>query len=216
MKNRLKYALNATEVKKIVLDKEGLIKVDNRVRRDVSFPCGIMDVLSIDKTGEFFRILYDVKGRFQAHKIDANEATYKLCKVVKKATGKNKVPYIVTHDGRTIRYQHPEIKINDTIKLSLETGEIEDWYKFEQGNSIAVIGGSSKGRIGTISHFEKNPGEFNVTHIIDPTGKKMATRYSNVMVIGHGKKPAITLYKDKGIKLSIVQEKKAKGNFMEH
>lgn len=206
--------MNATEVKKIVLDKEGLVKVDNRVRRDVSFPCGIMDVLSIEKTGEFFRILIDVKGRFQAHRIDAHEARYKLCKVVKKAIGKNKVPYIVTHDGRTIRFQHPDIKMNDTIKYSLETGEIEDWYKFDQGNLCVITGGKNKGRVGTISHFERNPGQFNVTHILDTTGKKMATRYDNVMVIGTGKKPAISLYKDKGVKLSIIAEKKAKGKFM--
>lgn len=126
--------MNATEVKKIVLDKEGLIKIDNRVRRDPNFPCGVMDVVAIEKTGEFFRILFDVKGRFQAHKIDAKEATFKLCRIVKKSVGKNKIPYCVTHDGRTLRYQHPDIHVNDTVKLSLETGEIMEWYKLQQGN----------------------------------------------------------------------------------
>jgi small subunit ribosomal protein S4e len=47
-----------------VRDKEGLIKVDNKIRRDPRFPLGIMDVVSIEKTGENFRILYDVKGRY--------------------------------------------------------------------------------------------------------------------------------------------------------
>ena len=32
--------------------------------------------------------------------------------------GKNKIPYIVTHDGRTIRYPHPDIKRHDTVKVS--------------------------------------------------------------------------------------------------
>lgn len=103
---------------KIVKDKEGLIKVDNKIRRDPRFPLGIMDVVSIEKTGENFRILYDVKGRYQAHKIDEKEAQFKLCKVTKKAMGINKVPYIVTNDGRTIRYPHPDIKKNDTIKVN--------------------------------------------------------------------------------------------------
>jgi len=78
MKNRLRYCMNAVEVKKIVLDKSGQVKIDNKVRRDCRFPCGIMDVITIEKTGEFFRILFDVKGRFQPHKIDAKEATFKL------------------------------------------------------------------------------------------------------------------------------------------
>jgi small subunit ribosomal protein S4e len=215
LKNRLRYCMNATEVKKIVLDKSGNIKIDNKVRRDCNFPCGIMDVVSIEKTGEFFRILLDVKGRFQPHKIDAKEATFKLCKVVKKAIGKNKVPYCVTNDGRTLRYQHPEIKVNDTLKLSLETGEILEWYKYEQGNVAIVIGGTNKGRVGAISRIERHDASFNIVHLADGKGKKFATRVGNMMVIGRGKRPAITLFKDKGIKRGIIEEKKMNGQFTE-
>jgi len=64
LKNRLKYALFAKDVFAIVRDKEGMVKVDNKIRRDPRFPLGIMDVLKLDKTGEHFRILYDVKGRY--------------------------------------------------------------------------------------------------------------------------------------------------------
>jgi small subunit ribosomal protein S4e len=32
------------------------------------------DVVSIEKTKENFRLLYDTKGRFILHRIDANEA----------------------------------------------------------------------------------------------------------------------------------------------
>jgi small subunit ribosomal protein S4e len=79
LRNRLHYAFTRQEAIKIVRDKEGLIKVDNKIRRDPRFPLGIMDVISIAKTGENFRILFDTKGRYQAHKIDAKEATFKLC-----------------------------------------------------------------------------------------------------------------------------------------
>lgn len=68
-----------------------------------------MDVLTIVKTGENFRLLYDEKGRFTLVKINNTEARFKLCKVVKKAVGPNKIPYIVTHDARTIRFAHPDI-----------------------------------------------------------------------------------------------------------
>jgi small subunit ribosomal protein S4e len=70
LRNRLKYALSGKDVFSIVRDKEGMIKIDGKVRRDPRFPLGIMDVVTIDKTGENFRILYDTKGRYQAHKID--------------------------------------------------------------------------------------------------------------------------------------------------
>ena len=122
--------MNATEVYKIVKDKEGLIKIDHKIRREPHYPCGFMDVVSIEKTGENFRLLFDVKGRYQAHKIDESEANFKLCKVIKVAIGPNKVPYVVTHDGRTLRFPHPSIKKNDSIKLNLKTGEIEQFLKF--------------------------------------------------------------------------------------
>jgi len=48
----------------ILKDKEENVKVDGKTRRDDGFPLGVMDVLSIEKTGENFRILYDCKGRF--------------------------------------------------------------------------------------------------------------------------------------------------------
>ena len=118
LRNRLKYALNGQEAKVICRDKSGNIKVDSRIRRDPRFPLGFMDVVSIGKTGENFRLLYDIKGRFMPVRIDTKESGFKLCKVIKKVLGKNKIPYIVTHDGRTIRYPHPDVKKNDTIKVS--------------------------------------------------------------------------------------------------
>jgi hypothetical protein len=39
------------------------------------------------------------------------EAAYKLLKVVRQQFGKGGVPYIATHDGRTIRYPDPDIKV---------------------------------------------------------------------------------------------------------
>lgn len=117
LRNRLRYALTRQEAIKISRDKEGLIKVDGKIRRDPRFPLGMMDVVTIEKTNEHFRILYDVKGRFQAHKIDAKEASFKLCAIKRKAMGKNRIPYVVTHDGRTLRYPHPDVKKHDSVKV---------------------------------------------------------------------------------------------------
>ena len=212
LKDRLRYALTASEVKKIVRDKDGLIKVDNRIRRDATFPCGFMDVISCDKTGEHFRLLHDVKGRYQTLKIEAEEATFKLCKVIKKAIGPNNAPYIVTHDGRTIRYPHPDIDLNDTIKFNLETNQIDLWYKFEQGATVYLFGGKNIGRIGTIQHVSKHDAGFDIVHIkdADKTHKPFATRQQNVFVIGEGRKAGISLPKGRGIRHDIITERNLK------
>lgn len=56
--------------------------------------------------------VYDTKGRFVVHRISKEEASYKLCKVRNMKESKGGVPVIMTHDGRTIRYPDPEVKVS--------------------------------------------------------------------------------------------------------
>lgn len=95
----LKYALNNRETTAIVMQR--LIKIDHKVRTDITYPTGFMDVISIEKTGENFRLVYDTKGRFAIHRISSEEAEYKLGKVKRVQLGKGGIPYLVTHDART-------------------------------------------------------------------------------------------------------------------
>ena len=66
---------------------------------------------------EQFRVVYDSKGRFVVHRISKEEAAYKLCKVRRLAFGKGGIPHIGTHDGRTIRYPDPEIKVGAGFRV---------------------------------------------------------------------------------------------------
>lgn len=59
----------------IMKDKEGNVKIDQKVKTDPKYPAGVMDVLSLPKTDEHFRVLYDVKGRFVLKKISEEEAS---------------------------------------------------------------------------------------------------------------------------------------------
>lgn len=96
-------------------------------------------MVTIEKTGEFFRLIYDVKGRFTIHRITAEEAKYKLCKVKKVSVGPKNVPFIVTHDGRTIRYHDPLVKVNDSIQLDIATGKMTDFIKFDNGELLNEV-----------------------------------------------------------------------------
>ncbi|KAK9317802.1 ribosomal family S4e-domain-containing protein [Lipomyces starkeyi] len=205
LRNRLKYALNGREVKAILHQR--LVKVDGKVRTDSTYPAGFMDVITLEKTGEHFRLVYDVKGRFTIHRITEEEASYKLGKVKRVQLGKKGIPYLVTHDGRTIRYPDPLIKVNDTVKIDIETGKIQSFVKFDTGNLAVVTGGRNIGRVGVITHRERHEGGFDIVHIKDSLDNTFATRLSNVFVIGEGNKPLISLPKGKGIKLTIAEER---------
>jgi len=205
IRNRLKYALTYDEAKKIM--KQRLIRVDGKVRTDMTYPAGFMDVISIEKTGEFFRLIYDVKGRYTVHRIGKQEAEYKLCKVRKVLMGQKGVPQLVTHDGRTIRYPDPGIHANDTVKVNIASGKIDDYVKWDSGNLCMVTGGHNLGRVGLITHRERHPGGFDIVHVKDSNGHSFATRLNNIFIIGKGNKAWISLPAGKGVKLSIAEER---------
>jgi len=208
LRNRLKYALTRNEVTKIVMQR--LIKVDGKVRTDATYPSGFMDVISIEKTGENFRLLYDTKGRFVLNPVSTEEAKYKLCKVRRVQLGAKGIPFVGLHDGRTIRYPDPLIKVNDTVKVDLETGKITDFVKFDVGNLVVVTGGHNLGRIGVIVTRERHPGSFDIVHIKDAAGNAFATRLGNCFIIGKsdGKttKALVSLPRGKGVRKTILEE----------
>lgn len=222
LRNRLKYSLTRRETQSIV--KRRFVKVDGKVRTELNYPAGFMDVVSIEKAGKTFRILYDTKGHFVLHKINDVEASFKLCRVTKigkakkGAIGRNPlvhgadaaIPYVTTHDARTIRFADPAIKVNDTVKVDLATGKVVGHIKFEVGNTIMITRGHNVGRVGVITGTDRHPGSFDIVHVKDQAGNSFATRLTNVFIIGQGNDTWVTLAGDKGIKSDIItlREKK--------
>jgi hypothetical protein len=54
---------------------------------------------------------------------------------------KKGIPYIVTHDGRTIRYPDPMINVNDVVKIDILTGKIISFQKFDCGKMAMITKG---------------------------------------------------------------------------
>jgi len=208
LRNRLKYALTSRETTMILMQR--LIKVDGKVRTDACYPAGFMDVISIDKTSEHFRLLYNVRGKFALHKISGAEIDYKLCKVKRAQLGPKGIPFISTHDGRTIRYPHPDLKINDTVKLNLKTGQIDDTVKFAVGALVMCTRGRNTGRVGVLKQIEIHDGSHNIVYVEDLAGRAFATLIENVFAIGVGKKALVTLPRGGGVKLGILEERRQK------
>jgi len=219
LRNRLRYALTRRETQIIVMRRQ--VQIDGKVRTDIQYPAGFQDVISIPKTDEQFRLLFDVKGRFVLHRITKEEAAYKLCRVTqfnkaKKASiGHNPfhagqagvVPYLVTHDGRTIRFADPAVNVNDTIKVDIKTGKQIGHLKFDVGQLAMITRGANIGRVGAIVNIEHHPGSFDIVHVRDRKNNVFATRLQNVFVIGEANKPFISLPRGKGVKLDILEER---------
>jgi small subunit ribosomal protein S4e len=183
LRNRLRYALNGKEAEMIL--KQRLVKVDGRTRTNTKYPAGFMDVIEIPKSGERFRIMYDVKGRFTLVKIGEAEGSLKLCKVTNVYTATHRIPVVATHDGRRIRYADPLISRGDTIVLNTAENKIVDFVKRKAGKLAMITGGANRGRVGTIESVERHPGSFDIMHIKDAEGNTFATRGANVFALGN-------------------------------
>merc|ERR1712182_124916 len=195
LRNRLKYALTGKEVQKILMQR--LVKIDGKVRTDPNFPVGFMDVISIEKTDEHFRVLFDAKGRFVIqrlnHKNFPDENKFKLCRVKKIAIGA----------------PDPSTKMHDVVKVDIATGKWVDTMKFEVGATCFVTRGQNQGRIGTITQREKHIGSFEIVHVKDSKGRSFATRIMNIFCIaGKEDTPDISLPRAKGLRDNILEERK--------
>ena len=122
---------------------------DNKKTRNLStFPL-LMLLLSKKAWGGGLKLKNSRNGLFLSMEIHVY-SEFKLCRVMKAQLGRGGVPYITTHDGRTIRFPDPEIKVGDTIKFNLKTGNIEEFYKCENEASVMIIKGRNTGRVGNI------------------------------------------------------------------
>jgi len=204
LRNRLKYALTGREVKMILMNR--LVKVDGKSKLNPCYPAGFMDIISISRTDQNFRLLYDVKGRMILNPVGETESNYKLCKVLKANVGRGAIPYVSTHDGRTIRFPDPDIKVGDSVKYNLKSKSIVDFFKLDIGAQVMVIKGRNTGRIGYIRKIEKHPGSHNIAHIDDVRDMRFATRLTNVFVIGTSDECAIKLPEGAGVKYTINEE----------
>jgi len=212
LRNRLKYALTGKETKMICMERH--VKVDGKIRTDPNFPAGFGDVIEIPKAGDQFRLLFDAKGRYVLHRISAEETKFKLCRVKRQELTLKKIPFIVTHDGRTIRYPDPDAKVGDTVKVDIASGKILAVLKNEAGKVAMVTKGRSAGCVGVVLHVEHHPGSFDIVTCRDASGKTFSTRKENVFIIGTGavsgsdeNSTEISLPKGKGIKLTILEER---------
>lgn len=209
IRNRLKYALNAREGEMIL--RQGLVNVDHQPRRDGKYPAGFMDVVEIPKTGDRFRLLYDVKGRFNLVNVSESEGCIKLLKVENIYTASGRVPVAVTHDGHRIRYPDPRTAIGDTIVYNTKEKKAVDLVKSGNGKAVMVTGGANRGRIGEIVSIERHPGAFHIARLRDATGAEFATRTVNIFVIGKDlKNLLVTVPKQQGVRMNVIEEREQK------
>ncbi|XP_021568389.1 40S ribosomal protein S4, X isoform-like [Carlito syrichta] len=144
-------------------------------------PADFIDVISIDKTGDNFHLIYYTKGHFAVHHITPGEAKYKLCQV-RRISVRNPSS---GDSWCSCSIHYPDSLIKE---IDLETDKIAVFIKFDTGNLCMVTGDANLGGINVITNRERHPGCFEVVHVKDANGNSFATQLSNIFVMGKGNK----------------------------
>jgi small subunit ribosomal protein S4e len=170
---------NAREAKFVLNSRD--VAVDGRVVTDSKFPVGLMDVVTIKKTNQSYRMLMDYKGRLKLSPIDENESGWKLARVDHKTTVPGGKTQITLHDGRNILLPKDQYKTGDVLKIEVPSQKVLKAYKLDKGSVALVTGGSHPGTVQTVETYQIKRG--SASNIV--TFKEgFSTVKENVFVVG--------------------------------
>jgi len=190
----LGFAKTRKEAKTII--SKGKVFVDGKIRREETFPVGLMDVISIPDAEASYRVLSHEKGLI-LHPIDKDETSFKLCRIENKTVVNHGHVQLNLHDGTNKLIQvadpkNPEedvYKTLDVLKVAVSSGEIVGHIKLAKNAPALIIGGKNRGIYGKIVDIEKATGKKRrllLATIEDTTGKRFQTILDFVFVVGDG------------------------------
>ncbi len=168
---------------------EGGVLVDGTARKDIKFPVGIFDVISVPALDKTYRLLQDAKGRFNLHELEKGEAR-KLCRIENKTALNGGKLQLNLNDGTNILAEG-DYRTGSSLILSIPDKEIADVIEFKEGNLAMVVGGSHSGEVGTIKEIEIVKSS-RPNRVIISGKSDFETTVDHVFMIGRDK-PAIKL-----------------------
>ena len=152
-KTLLKSCKTMKEVKHILHDKE--VFIDGKRQKNPRSLIGLMDVLSVPESKEYYRLTINKNKKLQLVKISDKEAQLKLCKIIGKTFLKKGVIQVNLSDGRNINVKKDDFSVTDTVLLEVPKQKIKESYKIEKGNYAYLIKGKHLGTHGIIQEILK-------------------------------------------------------------
>jgi small subunit ribosomal protein S4e len=184
LRDELEYAKSAKEAKSLLTDRKLL--VDGKARIKKAYPVGLMDVIQIPDTGEYFRVLPDHNGKLKLLPITAEEAAFKLYRITNKQTQRTGKTQLNLHDGSNVivNTEQDNYKVNDVLKIKVPEKEILDSIEFKEMQQVIITGGRSQGARGTLIGLGSEPGWKRTATIRTSEGDDIRTLANYLFVVG--------------------------------
>ena len=194
LRDVLGVAKNLREVKYIL--RRGYFKIDGKVIREYKYPVGLMDVIELVPTKEFYRIMPDTVGYLKPKKITGDETRIKPLRIKNKVMVKGAKIQLTTHDGRNFLVDGDSelynLKPGDTILYDFVSRKVIDVFRMEPGNYALVVWGRKRGASGKIVNVWKPHPLKPKMVIIQVDDRTFETVFDYVFPIGR-EEPAISI-----------------------
>jgi small subunit ribosomal protein S4e len=171
---------------------QGNVLVDGKVRREPSFPVGLMDIVQLPSLNRSYRVILDHRKRLILVEIDQAEASVKLCRATNKQIVRGKKVQLTFHDGKTIVGDLKEFKPGDVAKLALPDLKVLERFPFEVGAMALITGGNNVSKIGRIAEIKLIAGTQPNIVILKKDEESFQSPEHYVFVIGR-EKPSISI-----------------------
>ncbi|MBN1923927.1 MAG: 30S ribosomal protein S4e [Nanoarchaeota archaeon] len=152
LRDHLGLVNDLKECKRIVNNK--LVLVDNSVVKDVKYPVGLFDTISIPSNKIYYRAVLDYKGGIIPLNIDAKEAGLKLFSILNKKRMKKGIIQLNCSSSRNIIVKKDSYKTGDSILLDLTTKKIVKHLPAKKDSTVLVMHGKHAGELAVIQGFK--------------------------------------------------------------
>jgi small subunit ribosomal protein S4e len=179
LRDILRYAFSTAESRHIL--NAGHVLVDGKLRREVGFPVGLMDIVTVGE--EHYRVLTTKRG-LALMPIDKKEAGIKLCRLEGKTSIKKGKIQAHLHDGHNMILENAKYKTGDVLVFDTATKKIKDVIKLEKGSRVLIIRGNNMGSLGTVEDVVVTKSSMPNQVVVDIGPRKIALPHTYVFAVG--------------------------------
>ncbi|MBS3748786.1 MAG: 30S ribosomal protein S4e [Candidatus Thermoplasmatota archaeon] len=170
---------------------QGLILIDGVICKELRYPIGFMDVISLPSSKKYYRCVYNQRGNLSLVPISTSDAEWKLRRIEKQSILKEDQIQLNFHDGTNMIIKDKKYHIGDVLKIKLKDSKITDVFPREKGTISFIIGGSHIGEMAVLDEISviksSNP------NVAKMTGDQQFTTLEQYVFPIGKTKPVITI-----------------------
>ncbi|MEM0097088.1 MAG: hypothetical protein QXY52_06030 [Conexivisphaerales archaeon] len=188
LRDILKLGKNLQEIKKAM--SAGALLVNGRVVKEYQAPLGLMDVLNINGSETYYRLL-PINGKaLYPVSIDKAESEFRIGRIVKKTSIGNEKYQYTCHDGSNFISESKDYRPGDSLLISNVEGKIVQAFPLAKGNYAIIFKGRRVGVVGKIVEILPSTLTRKGTVKLSVSNTMVTVPSDYVMVIGK-ERPAI-------------------------